>query len=514
MPCEMSALEDVIRRRGLPGAMTRVLAASAGFLVILSATIAGAADLPRLERTHCWFDIPAGHEAQCAYLYVAEDRGDAGSAEIRLPIARLKTPDQKAADDPVLFINGGPGGDAGLDANGIENWWWYVDNNAWMRKRDFILMDVRGTGLTVPTLNCPEMDRGSAGGDGETNGFAGWIDRMLRNSDNCRDRLIANGRHIAAYNSKSAAEDIVDFMSAAGIESMNIYGASYGTRIAFSLLRDHPQRVRSLVLESVLPPNADLVIQQQVGFGQVISHIAADCAADANCNARYPDLEVRFRSRIEDLNRSPVNIEIFNPASRSKQSYPLIGVDIVDVLFDLMYGSESLRFMPTLLDGLSRGNEATLQSWFQAYRLRTSGPDTTSEGVYYAFACAEQVAHVDMKVAAAAAARYALYNDDAVVGFSDYLICPRWPVTAVDESERQAVISDKPVLLLSGEYDPVTPVAFADKAAETLSRSYHFVLPNAGHSPLSHSLCANEIAEAFLDDPTQRPPAACLDKLN
>jgi len=72
---------------------------------------------------------------QCAYLYVAEDRGNAGSAEIRLPVARLKTPGQTIADDPVLFINGGPGGDAGLDAGSINSWWWYVDNSAWMRKR-------------------------------------------------------------------------------------------------------------------------------------------------------------------------------------------------------------------------------------------------------------------------------------------------------------------------------------------------------------------------------------------
>jgi pimeloyl-ACP methyl ester carboxylesterase len=494
--------------------MKRLFTIAAALLGGMAVSAAGAADLPRLEQTPCWFDVPGGHEAQCAYLYVAEDRSGASGSEIRLPVARLMTPGQTVGNDPILFINGGPGGDAGLDAKSIEDWWWYVDNTAWMRKRDFILMDVRGTGLTRPNLNCPEMDRDSARSKSEQRGFAGWIEEMLQNSDDCRDRLLAEGRHLAAYNSKSAAEDIVDLMSAADIESMNIYGASYGTRIAFSLLRDHPEQVRSLVLESVLPPNADLVIQQQVGFGQVIAHVAAGCAADAACNAKYPDLEVRFRNRLEDLNRSPLDIEIFNPASRSKQNYPLIGVDIVDLLFDLMYGSESLRYLPTLLDSLSRGNEASLQSWFQTYRLRTAGPDTTSEGVYYAFACSEQVAYVDMKTAAAAAAEYSLYNDDGLVGFSDYLTCPRWPVPAVDASERQPVVSDKPVLLLSGEYDPVTPAAFAEMAAATLSQSYHFILPDAGHAPLSHSLCANEIADAFLDDPTQRPSAACLETSN
>jgi pimeloyl-ACP methyl ester carboxylesterase len=490
-------------------AVLRGLAVS---VALLAATSAAAADLPRLEKTPCWFSIPAGHMATCAYLYVAEDRAAADSGEIRLPVARLQTLGRPVAVDPVLFINGGPGGDAGLDANGIESWFWYVDNTAWMQKRDFILMDVRGTGLTKPNLNCPEMDHDSTGN--KSPGFAGWIDRMLKNADACRDRLVGEGRRLAAYNSKSAAEDIVDLMTAAGIDSLNIYGASYGSRIAFSLLRDHPERVRSLVLESVLPPDADLVIQQQVGFGDVVNHIAAKCAADPACNQRYPDLEVRFRTRLEALNRSPMQIEIFDPTAKRKGKYPLVGLDLVDVLFDLLYGSESLRYMPTLLDGLSRGDEASLRGWYQEYLLRTSGPDSTSEGVYYSFACAEQVAHVDMRDAAAAAARYALYNDDGMVGFSDYLICPRWPSPGVPESELEPVASDKPVLLLSGELDPVTPPSFAEMAAATLRNSYHFVLPNAGHAPLSHSLCANEIAEAFLDDPTQRPAAACLDNLN
>jgi len=475
---------------------------------------AAAAELPRLETTPCWFDVPEGHEAACAYLYVAENRADANSAELRLPIARLKTPGQTTAEDPVLFINGGPGGDSGLDAQGVENWWWYVDSTAWMRKRDFILMDVRGTGLTAPNLNCPEMEEDSASFAEGNGGFAAWIDATLRTSDACRDRLLAEGRQLASYNSTAAASDIVDYLTAAGIDGINVYGASYGTRIAFSLLRDHPQRVRSMVLESVLPPDADLVLQQQTGFGEVIARISEDCAADIVCSRKYPDLEQRFRERLDELNLVPVVIDIFDPEARERQLYSLSGGDVVDVIFDLLYGSEALQYMPTLLDGFSRGDSAYLQSWFQEYVWRVSGSDTTSEGVYYAFACAEQVAYTDMRTAAAESARYRTFNVDAVIGLADYLICPRWPIPKAAAIEREPVTSDKPVLLLSGRLDPVTPPAFGDRAAAYLSHGYHFVLPKAGHAPLTHSTCANEITETFLDDPSQRPAAACLDAVN
>jgi len=472
------------------------------------------AELPRIETTSCWFDVPDGHKADCAYLYVAENRSDPSSAELRLPVVRLKTPDQAIAEDPVLFINGGPGGDSGLDATGVKNWWWYVESTAWMRKRDFVLIDVRGTGLTVPNLNCPEMeDDGTIPAEGY-DGFAAWIDTMLRTSDACRDRLIAQGRQLAHYNSTAAAADIVDYLTAAGIESANIYGASYGTRIAFSLLRDHPQSVRSMVLESVLPPDADLVLQQQTGFGEVIATIAEDCAADIACSRKYPDLEQRFKERLDSLNRVPVEIAVYDPELRQRQLYRLSGGDLVDVIFDLLYGSETLRYMPTLLDEISRGDNATLQSWYQEYLWRVSGPDTTAEGVYYAFACAEQVAYTDMRTAAAEAARYRTFNVDAVIGLADYLICPRWPIPKAVAVEREPVTSDKPVLLLSGRLDPVTPASFGDRAAAYLSHGYHFVLPKAGHAPLTHSVCANEITDAFLDDPSQRPLAACLDAVN
>ena len=475
---------------------------------------AEARDVPRLDKTSCWFDVPDGHQVDCAYLFVLENRSDPDSDVLRLPVVRLRTPGKTVGKDPVLFINGGPGADAGLDANGVDNWWWYVDNTPWMQKRDFILMDVRGTGLTAPNLNCREMDDDAEKPEEGYRGFAAWIDRMLRTSDACRDRLLKEGRQLGQYNSAAAAEDVADYLAVAGLDNINVYGASYGTRIAFSLLRDHPQRVRSMVLESVLPPDADLVLQQQTGFGEVIARISENCAADAVCNRKYPDLEARFRERLDQLNRIPVEVQIYDPKTRTKGPYALSGGDLVDVIFDLLYGSESLRYMPTLLDDFSRGDADLLQSWYQAYLAGNTGPDTTSEGVYYGFACAEQVPYTDIRAAASEAARYQLFNVDAVIGLADYLICPRWPIPKSADVERQPVRSDRPVLLLSGEYDPVTPAAFGDRAAAYLSHGYHFVLPRAGHSPLTHSTCANEIAESFLDDPSQRPPATCLDAMN
>jgi pimeloyl-ACP methyl ester carboxylesterase len=133
-----------------------------------------------------------------------------------------------------------------------------------------------------------------------------------------------------------------------------------------------------------------------------------------------------------------------------------------------------------------------------------------SEGAYLGFVCSEEIPFTDPLALEAEAARYPGYNPGGIVGYHDMMMCPHWPVAAVAARERELVISDIPALLLSGELDPVTPPAFADHAALGLSNSFNFVIPGAGHTPLTHSPCANAIAEVLLNNPENRPAVACL----
>lgn len=464
---------------------------------------------PRFEESDCWFETAA--DVICGYLVVSETRGAWHSAELRLPVVRIEPQAADAPADPILFINGGPGGSAGLDAESISGWIYEIETTPWMRKREMILMDLRGIGLATPSMNCPEMDALDFSTAYETDGDseAAW-NAVDAASSACRDRLLAEGRDFATYNSVTAARDIADLQQALKIEALNIYAASYGTRVALVLMRDHPAGLRSAVLESLVPTDADLLLQQQGGLPRVVEQVAARCNADQACAGRYPDLAGRFAERLQTLDAHPLEIEIIDPVEHKPTTIAVTGTVLQDLLLHALYGSDMLRFMPTFLNRLIVADAAELREWVQADSSSWYAADSIADGAGYGFTCAEQVPFSDWDQVQAEAARYPAYNGDSVIGSLDFSICDTWPIAAADQRERQPVASAVPTLLLSGELDPITPPSFAARAAAHLTAAFDVVLPNAGHAPLGHSPCANEIAEAFLDRPTSRPEAECL----
>ena len=73
-----------------------------------------------------------------------------------------------------------------------------------------------------------------------------------------------------------------------------------------------------------------------------------------------------------------------------------------------------------------------------------------------------------------------------------------WPKGELAPGFGEPVTSDKPVLLLSGELDPVTPPAWADDAKKTLSHSAHFTVPGVGHGASAVG-CVPKLISDFLD---------------
>jgi pimeloyl-ACP methyl ester carboxylesterase len=478
-----------------------------------AAFCATAANLPRFEPTTCWFEA-ADALTRCGFLFVPENRQNPTSAELRLPIVRIAFPAKTIAADPILFINGGPGGDSGLREGTIASWWRDISQNSWMNEREMILMDQRGSGLASPSLNCPEFDTEAfsiAYDIGDEGGA--WQSEMLALGDSCRDRLLAEGRDLAAYNSVAAADDVADLQKLLAIEALNVYAASYGTRIALTLMRDHPEAIRSVILESVVPMDVDFMLEQQGSLARSIEKVAAGCAADRDCAARYPDLGRRFAERLRRLDEAPVEIRITDPVNLQEMTVEVNGGVLQESLLHVFYGGEEMKYLPNLIHSLIKGDDAFLADWIQRDAWGWYGSDVMSEGAYLSFVCSENVPFTDLSTLEAEAARYPAYNAGGIVGYQDVMMCPHWPVGAVAVHEREPVTSAIPTLLLSGDLDPVTPPAFADRAAQSLSNSFNFVIPGAGHTPLTHSSCANEIAEEFLNNPQRQPAAACLPRL-
>ncbi len=470
----------------------------------VSPTATAPAGGARFEEAACPFEVPDGEEARCGYLVVPEDRREPAGRTIRLAVAVFESHSSSPAPDPIVYLEGGPGGSP-LRAN-IP--YFGLLYSPLLEKRDLILFDQRGTGYSQPALDCPEyIERVVELLDDDIPADQQQVlaDQALRA---CRDRLAAEGVNLAAYTSAENAADLNDLRLALGYEEWNLYGVSYGTRLALTAMRDFPGGIRSVVLDSVFPLQANLVVDTPANAARALDVLFDSCAADAACSGAYPDLRGTFFDLVDRLNSSPVSITVTLPSGERGPAL-LNGDSLIGVLFQALYATPLIPMLPEIIhqaDQGSFGAVAAVQS-----QLLDALTDV-SHGMYNSVQCAEDVPFGTPAQLNAALAEHpelsAAFGGAAADDIFD--LCQDWGTRPADAVENEPVHSDIPALILGGQYDPVTPPAWGQMAAETLSRSFFFELPGAGHGASLTEECPRSVLLAFLDRPTARPEASCI----
>jgi len=459
----------------------------------------------------CPFDIPDSYDIECGYLTVPENRSDPNSASIDLAVAIVYG--ENPAPDPVVYLAGGPGSSAIDEFIGAPESW---DINTFLYGRDLILIDQRGTGYSYPTLNCWEMEEVDY--ENTTSNDPDYDAAVA-----CHDRLADDGVDFTAYNSAESAADIADLRVALGYDSWNVFGISYGTRLALTLMRDHPEGIRSVVIDSVYPPNVEAAAEEAGTIYAAMQTVFEGCAADAECDAAYPNLEAVLADTVLRLNDQPADAELSDPDTGDLYVTTVTGDDIMNSLSGSLYIAESIPYLPRMIyetsedifdtyDYLAAGSGAARSG---AARGRQADEDySDSEGMNYSVECREEYAFTDYDSARAYAESEvpdpfvdSLFSGPA----ANFDVCDFWGAGIADAVEEQAVVSDLPTLVLAGEYDPITPVRWAELAASTLSNSTLVVIPATGHSVTGSDVCANSIVDQFIADPTLVPDTSCVD---
>lgn len=479
--------------------MRRVCLLMVAVLVLMAAPVLAQDTVPRVEPASCWMELPdgvtEGENIDCGYLIVPEDRSDPNSPTIQLAYAILYAPDENVQPDPVIYLAGGPGGNAVGDVAG------WLDT-PYLHDRDLILLDQRGTGYSEPTLNCPEAEQGE---DNATQA--------------CHDRLVSEGVNLQAYNSAENAADVADLRVALGYDEWNLYGISYGTRLALTVMRDHPEGVRSVVIDSVYPPEISSWEEYGQNTADEFNKLFQGCAADAQCSDAYPDLEQTFYATVDQLNAEPAQYSSTDANTGESVDREMSGSEYIDRIFQLLYSTESIPYLPAVITEVANGNYAALDDLESGATLESGmrqAPDeqdvSDSEGMNLSVECQEEVAFLneDKALANVPAEPVQLHDNsvNAIEGtFSD---CQIWGVHPADAKEAKPVVSDIPTLVVAGELDPITPAKWAQDAASYLSNSYFFLFPGGGHGVIDINDCSKGIMQAFLDDPTQEPDGSCI----
>lgn len=240
-------------------------------------------------------DLPALANARCGYLAVPENRTVAHGPMIRMPVAIIPSVIQPPTHEPIFHLTGGPGGDALTEAQ-------YLMPAGLNQNRDLIIMEQRGTLDAQPELLCPEIDAFNTTLPGLVYDAPSTGVAHVAATKACHDRLVAAGIDLSAYNTSENATDFVDLRRVLKINQWSIYSTSYGTYLALTLMRLHPEGLRSVVLDSVSPPSVVTFGYTWSNLAEAFNNLFAACAAQTTCASKYGDLSAKFTTRCSSSN--------------------------------------------------------------------------------------------------------------------------------------------------------------------------------------------------------------------
>jgi pimeloyl-ACP methyl ester carboxylesterase len=447
------------------------------------------------------FEVPADSRVEFGYLRVPEVRADPNSRWIEVPVAIMKSRSLHPAPDPLIHIIGGPGS-SHLTTTKYGDYIPYLDD------RDYVVFEQRGSRYARPSLACPEWDnalmRNMLEGGSESERAARWAGAAR----DCEQRFAEEGIDLNGYRTTEIAADIEDFRRLMGYDSYNILAVSYGTKVAQVLLRDHPAAIRSVVLDSPLPLEVNFEEDSLENRDAVLARVFDDCAADADCAGAYPDLAVRFWAAIAYYNENPVEVPANHPETGEGVTILVTGRRLLAAIEPS--NTEDMPNVPRLADAVARGELESILAGFANYSF-TSG---YSMGLRLACWCAEETPFVDFAKVARFGASHPRFTGVSPV-FIDPAACGALGVTPALARENQPVVTDRPVLLISGGYDAATPTDWARRILARAPHGFLVSFPQWGHAPTGNwnTPCAQALVVDFLRNPGQEPRNSCREEL-
>ena len=450
-------------------------------------------------------ELDLGPEFSCGYLTVPENRSNPAGRSIRIAVARAAAASPTPRPDPLVYLTGGPGGTALAAAT-------LLVRGGLNRDRDVIFLDQRGTLHSDPLLSCPEIDEFAVQALGLSTLDPATAARSSAATRACRDRLAGRGYDLAAYNTVENAADINELRIALGIAEWNVYGVSYGSDLALQLLRDHPEGIRSLVLDSLVPPQVNLIEGFWPNAAEGYRALFDACAAQPACAGAYPNLEGEFTGAVQRLAQQPLAVEL--PAAPGGRvvidGYTFANLVVVQSLSPGNYPG-----LPALIHGVATGDGRAAA---EALVKGVPPPGIIGYGLSFGVFCREQIAFTDTARILATAQQALPELPDTVLALPPQAArivddCEVWDVGSADPAVHAETRSDVPVLLLSGSFDAVTPPSWARIAAEGLPRARVLDFPGLGHDVVAASDCARAITVDFLERPQGGYDTGCLSRV-
>jgi pimeloyl-ACP methyl ester carboxylesterase len=445
--------------------------------------------------TECVFNNTSNYQIDCGYVTMPENHDAPETSRlIHLAVSIMRSPNANKLPDPVLYLDGGPGGMSAENAPAMPLRQPFM--TVILQNRDLILVDQRGMGISEPSLYCTPFRSLSDAFDPNFTTDV-WIEHMAE----CPTQFEAEGIDWRLYNTRQNALDLSMLPRALGYEQVNLYGISYGTQLGMIILRENPMYVRSAILDSVLNPSAQSFAESAQNFHDAFGNLIADCQRDLVCRFAYPNLRETFEATYNRLKQQPETFTVRG------QTFTLTAGFFASRVYYSLADTANLNTLPAFITAIAEHDYDVLAPFVESV-FSMSGETLPNQALYLTMACPDGAYHSSESAIESAQAGY--HEVYRVAGFNttSYQQCRAWgDILPFDNTLPQ---SDIPTLLLSGHYDPLTPSRLAQEASIGLSHSIVVKMPYTAHNVLSDP-CAQQLGYQFLNEPTQPIDISCVE---
>jgi pimeloyl-ACP methyl ester carboxylesterase len=453
----------------------------------------------------CAFTPAPMRPLRCGTVTLPEARDGSSARTVELAVVIVKSDSPTPAPDPLVFLQGGPGG-GGTDFTVALARMAGGPLDAVLARRDVLSIDQRGTGRSRPLLDCPEANM--PGMMPPPMGMV--VDVNATPLGKCRARLVGTGVDLNQYTTAAAAEDVEAVRKALGYQQWNVLGGSYGTRLALEVARRHPQGLRTLLLDSVNPPDVDLLAEAGPNNMRVLDSVFSGCAAQPECARAYPELAAVYVQVVGGLDAEPARL--------LNGLLPLNGETFLQLSLLLLRSPATVAELPEIVFQAREKKypiiERLLLQLVQSMMGGGGAGAGVAMGLHLSVMCADYLPFtsreaIEMRGASISPAlRAPLVR--AGLGYLEN--CKVWNVRPSPAAITQPVTSAIPSLVLAGSLDPATPPSWAERASKTLAASHYFELKGVSHGVFP-TACGSAFLAPFLDNPGTKPAPACLGTL-
>jgi pimeloyl-ACP methyl ester carboxylesterase len=431
--------------------------------------------------------------AWCADFPVPENRADPHSRTIKLKLAVLRSRAQVASPDVLAFLAGGPGQAATDSAGAVA-----AVLRPLLAHRHVLLLDQRGTGGSN-ALNCKESAAATAPDDSTFD-----ADKLRAAASTCLKQL-ADRADPRYYTTTIAAQDLEDVRKAIGSPQFDLFGVSYGTRMAQQYLMRFPQAVRSVVLDSPVPNSLALGEDFARNLDDALKAQFARCTAEPACKQKFGDPDQTLYQLRDALRANPHEVSFRDPQSYRTVKRMLDEDSLASVVRMFAYTPATAALLPLSIDAAARGDVGPLLG--QAKLLSGELSELMGSGMQYSVICSEDADLLSVRP----------QDAETILGtrMVDALkaVCSVWPKGTRPADFHAPLKTDKPILLLAGQYDPVTPPRYAEEVARGLPNARVLTLKGQAHNVMAAG-CTPQLIQHFIEKPDPKTlDAGCLDRL-